>query len=132
MTIPANQPKQILMSHSDPSKKITTLNPVRMELAIKKICKEKFQLEYLARMGSIIVNTTSIEDAKALLQINFLPIHNAPVKCHPAWHRQPTYGKIYAPEFGHETPEDLIEYLKPNKVAGVCQLFTSPTKSNIP
>ena len=123
--------RQLLVSHSDPNLKLTSNNPCKIEIGLNKICGKIEKLDYL-KSGSILVTTKTLIQTEKLLKTTMLPEFNIPIKITIAWSRQLTYGKIWAPEFGNDTLQEMLKYLEPHNVVAVRKLFNNPTRAHTP
>ena len=129
--IPDNT-RQVLLTSTDQNKKLTDLNPCKIEIGLIELCGEVEKLDYL-KSGSIMVTTKSLKQTQLLLKTKSIPKYDIPVSAGVAWNRQLTYGRLYAREFGHDTTlDELLKYLEPHNVVGIRKLFRDPSKEHIP
>ena len=123
--------RHLLITGTDPHRRITTLNPIKLQTDIDTLCGPLSQMEYL-KNGTIIATTFTADQTTRLLQATVLPSLNLPITVSIAWSRQFTYGKVYAPELSQVSLEDILDALSPHKVVAVRKLLSDPAKAHIP
>ena len=107
------------------------MNPFKVAKEIGELCGEVESVQHL-KSGSLLVNTRSKEQAQVLLQQKTLKVSCTPINVAIAWHKQFSYGKIYAQEFQDDPLEYLLEILQDAGVVGIRTLFTDSSKAHIP
>ena len=123
--------RHLLIAGTDPHRRITTLNPLKLQTDIDAICGPISKMEYL-KNGTIIATTFTATQTDSLLRATILPSFNLPISVSIAWARQFTYGKIYAPELSQDSLEEVLEALAPHRVVAVRKLLSDPAKSHVP
>ena len=102
---------------------LSKINPFKVAKEIGELCGEVESVQLL-KSGSLLVNTRNKEQAQVLLQQKTLKVSCTPVNVAIVWHKQFSYGKIYAPEFQDEPLEYLLEILQDTGVVGIRKLST--------
>jgi hypothetical protein len=123
--------RDIIITSTRENTKLSRLNPIRIAQEIDKICGEVPKVEY-CKTGSIIVTTRTLEQAHKLLKANSFPGINLPINTAVAWSRQLNQGKIYAPEFQDDDPEELLPMLRDAGIVGIRSLFSDSKRGNVP
>ena len=123
--------RQLLIAGTDPHRKLTTLNPLKLQTDIDAICGPISKMEYL-KNGTIIATTFTASQTDSLLRATALPSFNLPISVSIAWARQFTYGKVYAPELSQDSLEEVLAALAPHRVVAVRKLLSDPAKSHVP
>ena len=126
-----NDTRHVFITSTDPTKKLTSFNPIKLQKDIDSICGPVNKVEY-QRSGSLLITTETIEQVQKLLKAKQFNVLNITITASVAWTRHFSYGKLYAREFLEDSIEEILEALEPHKVVSVRKLYTDPNKVNIP
>ena len=122
---------QIILASTDTEHKLTTYNPEKIRRGIGEICGEVLNAEYL-KSGNILVTVKTKNQLNLLKAANLFPILNLPIIAKIAWTHQFTYGKLWAPELGRDSLEEILDLFKDQNVIAVRKLFADPNRSHLP
>ena len=128
---PTSTARQIYLNCDDPQKHITSLNPLKLKIALDSLCGPVEAVEYL-RNRTLLITVASPDQIPQLLKAKTLPEFNLPITTSVAWTRQLTYGKLFARELASDSLEEILNMLRPNNVVAVRRLFNDPNKAHIP
>ena len=122
--------KSVMISSKN-NKNLAQINPFKIAAEIYQLCGNVANVQHL-KSRSLLVTTNCAEQTQQLLKQKKFKESHIPIQVNIVWHKQFSYGKIYAPEFSGDSLDYLLEILQPNNVVGIRKLFSEPAKSHIP
>ena len=123
--------RQVMVSGSFQNSNFSKLNPIQLAKAIDAVSGPVSKVEHL-RSGNLLITCNSLSQVKSFIACKAFSEKQIPVYVTVAWTRHLSYGKIYAPEFLSESLENILDYIKDQKVVGVRKLYGDPLKQNVP
>lgn len=125
--------RKVLLTSTDPSIKLSRMNPCRIKAGIDKICGTIVSIEH-QRSGSLLITTSTFEQVQKLLAVNLFPFppKDVTVNATVSWESQFAYRKFYAPEFADTPMDELLNFLQPFNVVTVRKLFSDPRRTKVP